>query len=126
MRNLKTVLTRILPDPTLLGGQQGLDRTRLIAELGRLAVELRRGCQMRLYAVAAAIAAFIGAGLYVSDQPTLFAPLVAVAGTFSAGAMALLRHLNDELARVSMLLSIAPELTLEALTEIAEKLEAKL
>jgi len=125
MKTLKSVLADALPDAGLLGGEYGLDRKRLIAELASLADDLRRGYWFRVCGVATVVAGIVGIAVSMNEIPVLVTAFAAAAVCLF-GATTMLKGITDELARVRMLLTIAPELTIEALGEIAEKASASL
>src|SRR5262245_40960669 len=127
MRTLKSVITTALPDYTTLGdGGRTLDRERLIKLLDGLASDLRRAYWIRLAVATAVFVFLLVLTARMANQPTALASLVAGMGITVAGATAALKQVTDEMARVRLLLAIAPELTLEALTEIASKIAASL
>lgn len=120
------VLAEAVPDAGLLGGEVGLDRKRLIAELAGLATDLRRGYWLRIATVGLVVAGLTGVALRMLDGPLLVASVLTAVSLAWGGSATLLGRINDELAQVRMLLAIAPELTIEALGEIAQKASATL
>jgi hypothetical protein len=123
MRTLKSAIATVLPDYTNLGeGGRTLDRERLIKLLDGLSSDLTRAYWIRLAVGFAVFVFLLVLTARMANQPTVLASLMVGMGITVGGAIAALKQVTDEMARVRLLLAIAPELTLEALTEIASKI----
>ena len=57
-----------------------------------------------------------------ADQPVLLAAAMAAMAIALMGAVAALKQVADEVARVRLVQAIAPELNLEALTDLARRI----
>jgi hypothetical protein len=126
IRTLKQVLADALPDATALGGPQSMDRKRLVVELDHLSGDLRLRCWTCVALIAIAIVAMAGLAISFANNASIAYPAFAAAGLVALATTPFLRRISDELARIGMLQTVASDLTLEALTEIAQKLEARL
>ena len=127
MRRLGTTVKDLLPDLKALGGgSRNIDRGRLIKVLGELAGELRMAYWLRIALIALIIGVLVAVSLRFADQQAILSGLYGGVGITFAGAIAALKQVSDEMARVRLLLSIAPELSVETLTEIARHLAADL
>lgn len=127
MRTLKKSLSELVPDYTSLGDEgRSIDRDRLIRVLDGLASDLVKGYWIRMAAGAIVLGVLLFLTARYAGDPAVLAGLAGAMGITVAGAIALLKQVTDEMARVRLLLAIAPELTLESLTEIARKLAASL
>ena len=117
---LKSVLDEALPDMTSLGGDSRyVDRDKLVHLLGGLSSELSRAYWLRMVISAAVMAVLLVAIWRFSDTPLLLAGAAGAIGLALIGALATLQGVSEDMARVRLLLSVAPDLSLEALTEIA-------
>jgi hypothetical protein len=124
MSKLKRVLEDALPDATSLGGGRNVDRDRLVHTLRQLLSELGRAYWMRAGVAVVALAVLLGFFARYSDQPALLVIAVSAMGITFAGALFTLRQVVDEMARVDTILSLAAELSLEALTEVTRQIAA--
>lgn len=120
MNNLQKVLRSQLPDITDLGpGRRPVDRDRLIAALELLTRDLQYAYWLRLAVAVCVLMTLIVLMFRVADEPALLASVTAGTGITLGGVLVALRQVTEEMARVRMLLAIAPEISIEALTEIA-------
>lgn len=122
MRRLKDVVKATLPDATNLGGGRNVDRDRLIDVLGDLVSDLSRAYWVRVFVVVCVLGLLIVIVWRFADEPSLLAAAVAATAIALMGAVAALRQVTDEIARVRLVQAIAPELNLEALTELARRI----
>jgi uncharacterized membrane protein YqjE len=119
MQRLSTALKSVLPDATSLGGDSHfVDRARLEQTLRTLGSALHRSLIVRLGLALILVLLLALVAWQVSDQLAAIAAALAGAVVIIVGSAAALRQVTDELARVRMLLAIAPDLTREALTEV--------
>jgi hypothetical protein len=119
MRTLRRAVEDLLPDATALGGGRNIDRNRLLEVLTVLSGDLKRALRVRLAVSVVILCLSLAVVWSYADQPQfLAAGLAAVALTFAA-AVAALKQVTDELAQLSFVRSLAPDVSLEALTEIA-------
>jgi hypothetical protein len=127
MLTLQSEIKPLLPDVTSMGGDDHtINRERLILVLDGLARNLRMAYWIRL-AVALGILLVLAVLVFrESDQPSVLAAVVAAVGITIGGAIAALKQVTDEMSRVGLLLAIAPEVTIEALTEMAKTIVTKL
>jgi hypothetical protein len=126
MTKLKRALELALPDVTSLGGGRTIDRDRLMDLLHKLLSDLGRAYWLR---AAVAILVFVILLAIISrygDQPLLLSGAVSGMGITFVGALVALKQVIDEMARVDMILGLAPDLSLEALTEVARRIVAML
>jgi hypothetical protein len=123
MSKLKRAIEAALPDVTSLGGGgRNIDRDRLINLLGDLGADLGRAYWVRIV-VALSILCLLFAVIWrYSDQPALLAVAMAAVGITLTGALTALKQVTDELARVDLIRAIAPNLNLDALTEVARRI----
>ncbi len=127
MKTLQSGIAAALPDITALGGEnRTVNRDRLIGLLDDLAGDLRRAYWVRLIIAVCVFVVLAILMFRVASQPALLATVTAGVGITIGGAVAALKQVTDEMARIRLLLAIAPELTLEALTEMARTIVAKL
>jgi hypothetical protein len=122
MKRLKDVINATLPDATSLGGGRNVDRNRLIDVLGDLGSDLSRAYWVRAFVVVCVLGLLIAIVWRLADQPNLLAAAVAATAMALMGAFVALRQVTDEIARVRLVQAIAPELSLEALTELARRI----
>jgi hypothetical protein len=127
MTRLKHVLEETLPDVTSLGGGgRNIDRDRLVGLLRNLAGDL--GNAYWLWSATALVVLFVLLAVIwrYGDQPMLLGGAAAGMGITFVGALVTLKQVVDEMARVDMILAIAPDLTLETLTEMVRRIAAAL
>jgi len=122
MKRLKHVIEGALPDATNLGGGRNVDRDRLVNLLAELGDDLGRAYWLRALVALATLCLLFALIWYYSQQPALLAGAMAAIGITLVGAVAALKQVTDELARVHLIRAIAPELSLEALTEVARRI----
>jgi len=127
MKTLQSEIRAVLPDITNLDGEgRTINRERLILVLDGLARNLRVAYWIRLVVALCVLVVLSILIFRAADQPPLLAALVAAVGITVGGAIAALKQVTDEMSRVGLLLAIAPEVTLESLTEMAKTIAAKL
>jgi hypothetical protein len=126
MLRLQLAIKPLLPDVTSLGDDHTINRERLILVLDGLARNLRVAYWIRLSGALGILVVLAILTFREADQPTVLAALVAAVGITIGGTIAALKQVTDEMSRVGLLLAIAPEVTLEALTEIAKTIATKL
>jgi hypothetical protein len=127
MKTLKTELPRAFPAITNLSGEgRTINRDRLAEVLDGLAANLKRAYWIRLSAGVAVFVVLIFFMFRYADNPTGMAAIITATGVTIGGTMAVLKQVTDEMARVGLLLAIAPEVSLEALTEMAKTIATKL
>lgn len=118
---LASAIVTAFPDITNLSGEgHTIDRDRLSGVLSGLATDLARAYWVRLAAATFLLLALLTLMFWKADSPTAFATISAALGITAAGSVAALKQVTDEMARVRLLLALAPELTREALTEMAQ------
>lgn len=126
MNRLKRVLEAALPDATSLGGGRNVDRDRLVALLRQLLGDLGRAYWLRA-GVALMVLVILVATLWrYGDQPALLVGALCGMGLIFVGALFALEQVTDEMARVDMILRLAADLSLEALTEVTRRIAATL
>jgi hypothetical protein len=114
-----------LPDVTSLGGSgRNIDRDRLVNLLHKLAGDLGNAFRLRSGVAVITLSVLLAIIWRYGDQPTLLAGAVAGMGITLVGALAAIKQVTDEMAQVEIILSIVPDLTLEALTEVARRIVA--
>ena len=117
---LKSVLDQALPDMTSLGGDSRyVDRDKLVHLLGGLSSELSRAYWQRAAISASVMAVLLIAIWRFSDNPLLLTGATGAIGLALIGALVTLRAVTEDMARVRLLLTVAPDLSLDALTEVA-------
>ena len=127
MKTLKEVFSAELPDFTNMGDEgRSVNRDRLVHTLDSLVGDLRNAYWIRLVVTIAVLVTLIILIFRFADKPEVLTGLTAIMGVTLAGAIAELKRVTDEMARVRLMLAIAPELSLEALTEIAHKISRSL
>ena len=127
MKRLKHVLDASLPELTSLGGDgRNIDRDRLVALLSDLATALDRAYWFRSGIAFIVLGVMVAVIRRYGDQPFLLVGAVSGMTITFVGALAALKQVVDEMARVDLILSIAPELTLEVLTEVARRIATAL
>lgn len=127
MKRLKHVLEASLPELTSLGGEgRNIDRDRLETLLRNLAVALDRAYWLRAGTTFLVLCVLVAVIQRYGDQPLLLGGAATGMTITFIGALAALKQVVDEMARVDMILSIAQELSLEALTEVARRVAAAL
>jgi hypothetical protein len=126
MSELKRVLEATLPDVTSLGGGRNVDRDRLIVLLRKLLGDLDHAYWLRSGVALVVLVVLLAIIWRYGEQPMLLSGAVAGMGITLVGALAALRQVIDEMARVDMILGLAPDLSLEALTEVARRIVAML
>lgn len=123
MNKLRFVLEAALPDVTSLGGDgRNVDRDRLVNLLQSLAADLSRAYWIRTIVALVVLCVLLAVISRFGDQALLLGSAVAGMGITFMGAVVALKQVTDEMARVNLILAITPELSLEALTEIARKI----
>jgi len=122
MRNLKTVLKATLPDPTSLGGRSSVDRDQLLSLLRQLRGDLGRAYWQRAGLSLLVLAVLLAITWRYGNQPALLSGAVSGMGIIFLGALFALQKVADEMACVDMILNLAEELNLEALTEVARRI----
>jgi hypothetical protein len=127
VKTLQSEIKAAFPDITSLSGEgRTINRDRLIAVLDGLARNLRLAYWIRLMIALCVFVALIILTFRVADQPTLLASVIAGAGITIGGTVAALKQVTDEMARIGLLLAMVPEVTLEALTEMAKTIATKI
>jgi hypothetical protein len=127
MKRLKHVLEASLPELTSLGGEgRNIDRDRLETLLRNLAAALDRAYWLRSGTAFLVLCVLVAVIRRYGDQPLLLGGAATGMAITFVGALAALKQVVDEMARVDMILSIAQELSLEALTEVARRIAAVL
>ena len=122
MSRLKRAIEAALPDVTSLGGGRNIDRDRLISLLGELTAELGRAYWLRTLVAFIILCLLLVIVSHYGNQPVLLATAMAAMGITLMGALAALKQVSDEMARVRLIRAIAPDLSLEALTEVARRI----
>lgn len=127
MSKLKRVLEATLPDVTSLGGGgRSVDRDLLVGLLRNLGSDLSFAYWLRSgLACAILLILLVIIGRY-GNQPAILGGAATAMAITLVGALAALKQVIDEIARVNMILSIVPKLSLEALTEVTRKVVAAL
>ena len=119
MQRLSHTLQSVLPDVTSLGGDSSaVDRDKLRHILQALAGDLSRTLALRAVLALLLVGLLALSAWQFASQPHLIVGTSLGAAVVALGAAAALRQVTDELARVRMLLAIAPDLTRESLTEV--------
>lgn len=126
MNKLKRALEAALPDVTSLGGGRTIDRDRLTALLQKLLSDLGRAYWLRAVVAILVFVILLAIISRYGDQPLLLSGAVSGMGITFVGALVALKQVIDEMARVDMILGLAPDLSLEALTEVARRIVAML
>jgi hypothetical protein len=127
MTRLKHVLEETLPDVTSLGGGgRNIDRDRLVGLLRNLAGDLGNAYWLRSATALVVLFVLLAVIWRYGDQPMLLGGAAAGMGITFVGALVTLKQVVDEMARVDMILAIAPDLTLETLTEMVRRIAAAL
>jgi hypothetical protein len=127
MNTLKVALPAAFPNLSGLSGEgRTIDRQRLTQVLDGLAANLKRAYWMRLLIGTAIFLVLLFLIFANFGDPTVLAAAIAATGVTVGGTIAALKQVTDEMARVGLLLAIAPEVSVEALTEIAKTIAAKL
>lgn len=127
MRNLGATLAQVLPSIESLGGEGvTVDRKRLETALDRLVGDLTRVLYVRLGVVLLVIAVLLTMMVVFYRDPAIFVAMTGGAGLSIGGAIALLKQVTDEMTRTRLLLALVPSLSLESLTEIAQRLSTEL
>jgi hypothetical protein len=124
MSKLKRVLEAALPDATNLGGGRNIDRDRLVGLLRQLLGDLGRAYWLRSGVALLVLLVLLAIIWRYGDQPVLLTAAVAGMALTFVGALAALRQVIDEIARVDMILRLAADLNLEALTEVTRRIAA--
>lgn len=126
MRTLKLLLKSEIPDITDMGGERGINRNHLIGELNQLAKDLRFAYFIRLFIGVVVLIFLLIIMFRVVDHPKLFAIATAGAGISLGGIITALKQVTDEMARTRVLLAITPDISLEALDEVARSIVKKI
>src|SRR5438309_11961138 len=101
MSKLKTVLQSSLPDVTSLGGGgRNVNREQLVGLLGDLAGDLGRAYWIRTIVTFLILAMLMIAIWRYGGEPTILSSAGAGIGVTFVGALAALKQVTDELARV--------------------------
>src|ERR1044071_2755038 len=109
MDTLRSTVAAALPDIAALGGgDRTVNRDRLIDLLDGLARELKRAYWIRLVIALCVLAVLAVLMFRVADRPALLASVTGGAGITVGGAVAALKQVTDEMARVRLLLAIVP------------------
>jgi hypothetical protein len=126
MKTLQSEIRTAFPDITNLSGEgRTINRDRLTMVLDGLARNLRVAYWIRLIVALCVFVVLLILMFRVADQPALFASVIAGTGITIGGTVAALKQVTDEMARISLLLALVPEVTVEALTEIAKTVAKK-
>ena len=126
MKQLKFEIQNAFPDITNLDGEgRTINRDRLTDVLDGLARNLRLAYWIRIAIALCVFVILVILMFRVSDQPALLAGIAAGVGITIGGTVAALKQVTDEMARIGLLLAIAPELSVEALTELAKSIATK-
>jgi hypothetical protein len=127
MKTLKTELPAAFPAIADLDGEgRTINRDRLAEVLDGLAANLKRAYWIRLSVGIVVFIVLIFLMFKYADNPTGMAAVLTATGVSIGGVIAALKQVTDEMARVGLLLAIAPEMNLEALTEMAKTVATKL
>jgi hypothetical protein len=127
MKTLRTEIPKAFPAITDLSGEgRTVDRDRLVNVLDGLAANLKRAYWIRLSIGIIIFVVLIFFMFRYANNPSGMAAVVAATGITIGGTIAAIKQVTDEMARVGLLLAIAPEMTLEALTEMAKSIATKL
>jgi hypothetical protein len=127
MSKLKRALETTLPDVTSLGGgSRYVDRDMLVELLRKLENDLNLAYWLRCVLACAILLLLFGITVRYGNQITVLAGAATGMAITLAGALAALKQVVDEMARIDMILTIAAELSLEALTEVIRKVVAAL
>ncbi|MCA1472775.1 hypothetical protein I6F09_33530 [Bradyrhizobium sp. IC3195] len=127
MNTLKATLPDAFPNlRNLSGAGRTIDRDRLALVLDGLAANLKRAYWIRLLVGTAIFLVLFIVMIRYSSEPTVLAATVAATGATVGGTIRALKQVTEEMARVGLLLAITPEVSIEALTEIAKTVVAKL
>jgi hypothetical protein len=127
MTKLKGVLERALPDITSLGGGgRNVDRDLLVDLLRGLGGELSLAYWLRCGVALITLAILILIIGRYGDQPPVIGGAATAMAITLVGALVTLKQVIDEMARVNTILQIAPDLSLEALTEVVRRIVAAL
>jgi hypothetical protein len=124
MSKLKRALEAALPRMTDLGGGRNIDRDRLIDLLHKLLGDLGIAYWLRLGVALVVLLVLLAIIWRYGEQPTLLSGAVAGMGITFVGALAALKQVVDDMARVDLVLGLARKLSLEALTEVARRVVA--
>lgn len=125
MTRLKTVLDSVLPELTSLGGGgRYVDRDKLVRLLEILSNELARAYWLRASITFLVVILLLAAVWRYSGDPLLLSVLTGAIAMALAGALAALRAVTEDMARVRLLLTVTPDLSLEALTEVARRISS--
>src|SRR5262245_53491268 len=105
MTRLNDVLKATLPDVTSLGGGgRNIDRDRLVSLLVKLAADLGRAYWLRSATALVVLCVLLAVIWRYGNQPLLLGGATAGMGITFVGALAALKQVIDELARVEMML----------------------
>ena len=127
MNKLKRALETTLPDVTSLGGgSRYVDRDTLVELLRKLKNDLNLAYWLRCVLACAILLLLFGITVRYSNQITVLAGAATGMAITLVGALAAVKQVVDEMARIDMILKIAAELSLEALTEVIRKVAAAL
>jgi hypothetical protein len=127
MNTLKAALPSAFPDMGALSGEgRTINRERLTLVLDGLARNLKRAYWIRLSIGVVVFLLLLFLVFRNSGDATVLAVTISATGITVGGTIAALRQVTEEMARVGLLLAVAPELTVEALTELAKTIVTKL
>lgn len=122
MNRLRQALEAALPDAANLGGGRNINRDRLLVLLGDLAGELSRDYWKRAILSGFILCLLFAAIWRLAGEPLfLFSALAGLALVLMA-ALAALKQVTDEIAQLRLVQSLANDVTLETLSEIARKI----
>jgi hypothetical protein len=125
MKRLKRVLEATLPDITSMGGSgRNVDRDQLVSLLRKLASDLGNAFWLRSGVALVILCLLLAITWRHGDQPMLLAGAVAGMGITFVGALFAMKQVLDEMARVEVILTLASDLSLESLTEVARRIVA--
>lgn len=124
MRKLERVLKAALPEPTSLGGRSTVDRDGLLGLLRELRRDLGRAYRLRAGITLLILVILVAITWRYGNQPALLSGAVCGMGIIFFGALFALQKVTDEMACVDMILNLAEDLNLEALTEVARRIAA--
>jgi hypothetical protein len=126
MKTLQSEIRSAFPDITNLSGEgRTIDRDRLTTVLDGLARNLRIAYWVRLMVALCVFVVLLILMFHIAGQPALFASVIAGTGITIGGTVAALKQVTDEMARIGLLLAMVPEVTVEALTEMAKTIAKK-
>jgi hypothetical protein len=126
MSKLKRALKSALPDATSLGGGRNIDRDRLVGLLRELLGDLGRAFLLRAGVALLVLLVLLAIIWRYGDQPALLTGAVCGMGIIFVAALVALKQVTDEMARVDIILCLAADLNLEALTEVTRRIAAAL